>query len=194
MSKTITVVYFSGTGHTHLMAEQIAAGARTVPGTEAALLRIEGKDIVEGRYANEEAVNSLRNSDAIIFGTPTYMGGPAAQFKAFIDAMGTLWYTAALRGKVAGGFSHSGSPAGDKAVTLAYLQTYANQLGMFWVGGGEFPYYMTGAKEQINRTGFFGGVVGYGNAQGGPASLDEGDAKTAQLYGNRIAEVTHKLT
>jgi len=193
MSKKVAIVYFSATGHTQLMAEKVAEGVKNVPETEVEFVRIEGKDIVEGRYTNEALVNSLASADAVVFGTPTYMGGVSAQLKAFIDAMGGLWYTQALKGKVAGGFSHSGSPSGDKSSTLAYLHVYADQLGMFWVGAGEFPYYMSGAKEQINRTGFFGGAVGYGNAQGAPAALDEGDALTALKYGQRIAEVTHML-
>jgi NAD(P)H dehydrogenase (quinone) len=195
MTKKITIVYYSGTGHTHLMAENIAKGARSVPDTEATLLRIEGKDIVEGRYANEALVNSLAGADAVVFGSPTYMGGVAAQFKAFVDAMGNIWYTRALKDRIAGGFTISGSPSGDKSSTLGYLHVLADQLGMLWVGNGELPYYMTGAKEEINRFSYFTGATAQSPVtnDGSPAKLNEGDAATAAKYGERIAATVHRL-
>jgi len=36
------------------------------------------------------------------FGSPTYMGGPAAQFKAFADATGDRWAARTWANKVAG--------------------------------------------------------------------------------------------
>ncbi|HNX05406.1 MAG TPA: NAD(P)H-dependent oxidoreductase [Opitutales bacterium] len=195
MSKSIAIVYFSGTGHTHLMAEKVAEGARSVEGVEVSLLRIDGKDIVEGRYKNEALVNSLTKADAIVFGSPTYMGNVAAQFKAFVDALGGLWYTQALKGKVAGAFTVSGSPSGDKSSTIAYLHVLADQLGMLWVGNGELPCYMTGAKEEINRFSFSGAAVGQSpmTNDGSPATIHPGDAATGVKYGERVASVLKRL-
>src|SRR4029077_994413 len=34
----------------------------------------------------------ITEADAIIFGTPTYMGGPSAQFKVFSDASSDVWF------------------------------------------------------------------------------------------------------
>jgi NAD(P)H dehydrogenase (quinone) len=195
MSKTITIVYFSGTGHTHLMAEKVAEGAKSVAGTSVTLLRIEGRDIVEGRYKNDSLVNSLAGTDAVVFGTPTYMGNVAAPFKAFADALGPLWYTQGLKDKLAGGFTVSGSPAGDKSSTLAYLHVLADQLGMLWVGNGEHPYYLTGAKEEVNRFSFSEGPVGQCPIvpEGTPAVLHPGDAATALKYGERVASLAAKF-
>jgi NAD(P)H dehydrogenase (quinone) len=83
----IAIIYFSGTRHTHLMAEAIATGAQTIPDTKVQLLRITGEQIVNGRWKDEAMVASLNSADAIIFGLPTYMGGVAAQFKAFVDGV-----------------------------------------------------------------------------------------------------------
>src|SRR5690242_10256838 len=83
---TISIIYFSGSGHTAKLAEAVTKGAASVAGVEANLISINGKDIVEGRFANDDVFAKLDASDAIIFGSPTYMGGPAAQFKAFADA------------------------------------------------------------------------------------------------------------
>ena len=127
--KKIALVYFSGTGHTHLMAEAVAAGARAVEGVEVTLHRITGEQIKDGRWQDEATVKALQEAQTIVFGAPTYMGGPAAQFKAFADATGMVWFQQGWRNKLAGGFTHSGSPSGDKLSTLQYLADLAFHLG-----------------------------------------------------------------
>ena len=91
------------------------------------MLRITGDQITQGRWHDDAMLHKLNQSDAIIFGSPTYMGGVAAQFKAFIDAASVVWFTQGWKDKVAGGFTHSGSPIGDKQGTLLYLMTNAMQ-------------------------------------------------------------------
>jgi NAD(P)H dehydrogenase (quinone) len=88
---TVSVIYFSGSGHTAKMAEAVHKGAASVAGAKTNLIAINGDDIVKGRYANEAVLAQLDASDAIIFGSATYMGGPAAQFKALADATGERW-------------------------------------------------------------------------------------------------------
>jgi len=83
--------------------------------------------------ANDPVFAQLDASDAIIFGTPTYMGGPSAQFKAFADACGGKWYAGAWRDKLAAGFTISSGPSGDKLSTLHYLFTLAMQR--MWKSG-----------------------------------------------------------
>ena len=69
MSKII-VVYHSGYGHTQRMAQAVADGA----GAELVAIDAEG-NLPEGAWER------LNAAGAIIFGTPTYMGGPSWQFK-----------------------------------------------------------------------------------------------------------------
>jgi multimeric flavodoxin WrbA len=38
------------------------------------------------------AWEKLDAADAIVFGTPTYMGGPSWQFKRFADASSKAWF------------------------------------------------------------------------------------------------------
>ena len=45
----IAIIYFSGAGNTHLMAEAVATGAQTIPDKKVQLLRITGEQIVNGR-------------------------------------------------------------------------------------------------------------------------------------------------
>ncbi|MEI6330704.1 MAG: flavodoxin family protein [Pseudanabaena sp.] len=75
----IAICYFSGTGHTHLMAEAIAAGTQKSSDVTVQLLRIKGEQIVNGRWKDAEMLASLDSADAIVFGSPTYMGGVAGQ-------------------------------------------------------------------------------------------------------------------
>lgn len=174
--KTVSIVYFSGSGNTTKLANAVAEGASSVAGTKANLIAVSGEDIKQGRYENEGVLAQLDASDAIIFGAPTYMGGPAAQFKAFADATGGRWYTGKWRDKLASGFTISNSPSGDKQVTLQYLSTLAMQHGMIWAGLGELPMQANG----VNRLGSFAGAM----AQAGEGSPDNA---TGEQLGRRIA-------
>lgn len=189
--KNIAIVYFSGSGHTALMAEAVKSGAGSVAGVDVTLIPIEGKDIVEGRYTNNEVLTQLTAADAIIFGTPTYMAGPSAQFKAFADATGMIWFQRGWRNKIAGGFTHSGSPSGDKVVTLNYLSALAAQQAMIWVNFPEIPSFNFGKDDGLNRFGFYTGAAGATPMNpGAPAKVDAGDLLTAETYGRHLAEVT----
>jgi NAD(P)H dehydrogenase (quinone) len=67
----ISVVYQSGGGHTRALAEAVARGCARVPDVSVELLEITGKDVVEGRWRNEEIFAKLDASDAIVFGCAT---------------------------------------------------------------------------------------------------------------------------
>jgi NAD(P)H dehydrogenase (quinone) len=186
----IAIIYFSGTGYTHLMAEAISTGGQTIPDTKVQLLRITGEQIVNGRWKDEEILASLTSADAIVFGSPTYMGGVAAQFKAFIDAASGIWYQQGWKDKLTGGFTHSSSLSGDKQGTLLYLAINAAQHSTIWVGAGEMPQ-----PNGVNRLGSYMGVM----AQTTPdftgkkeVELDSGDLLSCELYGQRIAGATKR--
>jgi NAD(P)H dehydrogenase (quinone) len=185
---TVSVIYFSGSGHTTKLAEAVHKGAAAVAGVKTHLLVISGDDIDKGRYANEEIFAKLDASDAIIFGCPTYMGGPAGQFKVFADATGAKWFASAWRDKIASGFSVSNSPSGDKFGTLQYFHTLAMQHGMIWVGLGEMPMQPNG----INRLGSFGGAIAQGNESPDVTPSVE-DKHTGERLGKRVAEFAVKL-
>jgi multimeric flavodoxin WrbA len=131
--------------------------------------------------------DSLDAADAIIMGSPTYMGMASWQFKKFADATSKKWFAGAWTGKVAGGFTISASPSGDKLSTIQYFITLAMQQGMIWVGQ---PAQNDGT---INRIGSNSGLM----AQVGPTSpaadIPKGDLDTGVAYGKRIADVAAKL-
>ncbi len=175
MSK-IAIVSHSGYGHTARVAQFVAEGA----GAELITINAEG-DISEADWATLDA------ADAIIFGSPTYMGMASWQFKKFADATSKRWFTSAWKDKVAGGFTISASPSGDKLSTIQYFITLAMQQGMIWVGQ---PAMNDG---NINRIGSNSGLM----AQVGPTSpaedIPQGDLDTAKAYGARVAQITAKL-
>ncbi len=184
----VSIVYFSGAGHTHLMAEAVAAGVSQVEGATPELIRITGESIVEGRWKDHGVLEKLNQSDAIVFGSPTYMGGVAAQFKAFVDAASSIWFVQGWKDKIAGGFTHSGSLSGDKQGTLLYLSINAAQHSMIWVGVAD-PN-----DGVLNRIGSYLGVMGQTtpDMSGASATIDPGDQKTAENYGERIAIVAQR--
>jgi len=189
MSK-IMIVYYSQGGSTGLLAEAIAAGARSVEGTEVELLRILGEKIVEGRWKDDAALERVSLADAILFGAPTFMGGPAAQFKAFADATSSLWFARRWTGKIGGGFTIGGSPSGDKSNTLQYFATLSAQHGMLWANWDELPRQ----KDGTNRLGSSIGLMTQNTS--GPGStpvLDPGDALSGEKYGRFVAGLAKRL-
>lgn len=188
--KTVSIIYFSAGGHTAKMAEAAAKGAGSVAGIQVNVLAIQGRDIQEGRYQNAGVMETLDASDAIIFGSPTYMGNVAAQFKCFMDASAERWFGRKWDGKVAAGITISGSPSGDKLNTLLYLSLFAAQHGMVWVGNNVVPY---GDAQNRNRLGSFLGVMGQAGQEPPEVAPNESDKLTAESLGRRVAELALKL-
>ena len=181
---SVAIVYFSATGHTEQVAEAVAEGAKSVAGTEVKLLQIVGEDIQNGRWKNDAVVAALNAADAIVFGTPTYMGGYASQFKAFIDACGGIWYQQGWKNKIGAGFTHSQGLSGDKLNTLAGLMINGMQHGMIWVGTGVMPEGAT--PEKTNRLSSYSGAMAQSNMD--QPNIGPGDRQTAVALGTRVAE------
>jgi NAD(P)H dehydrogenase (quinone) len=182
----VAVVYHSGYGHTHEQAAAVAAGAASVKGVEAELLRIEsaGQDF-------GPLLEKLDQADAIVFGSPTYMGSASGAFKAFADASSKVWMTGGWRDKLAAGFTNSGSLSGDKEFTLLQLFLLAAQQGMVWISLGLPPGNNStkGSPEDVNRLGTSIGAAAQSPVDAGPeAGPSASDKKTAGLLGKRVAE------
>ena len=179
----ITVVYHSGYGHTQRMAQAVADGAN------AELMAIDAEgNLPPGGWED------LAASDAIIFGTPTYMGDASWQFKKFADASSKPWYAQAWKDKVAAGFTNSGGMSGDKLNTLHTLVTLAMQHGMIWVSLGLMPSNLKSSKrDDVNYLVSYTGAMAASPTDGGAADMSKGDLETARLLGVRVAEVTARL-
>jgi NAD(P)H dehydrogenase (quinone) len=187
---SIVIVYFSGYGHTQKQAEAVLAGAQSTAGAQAALLRVDANGDLP-----EEAWAKLDAADAIIYGSPTYMGGPAWQFKKFADASSKRWFVESWKDKIGAGFTNSATVNGDKAATISYLVTLAMQHGQIWVGTGLPP---SNKKEHgPDNVNWTGGSTGLLAISPSDASAEEaprkGDLETARLFGARVAQIAFKL-
>ena len=115
----VAIAYHSGFGHTQRQAEAVRAGAASVAGVEATLYAVDALD--------EAQWTALDAADAIVFGSPTYMGNASAKFKEFMETSSKRWFTQAWKDKLAAGFTTSASQSGDKLNTLLQLMVFANQ-------------------------------------------------------------------
>jgi multimeric flavodoxin WrbA len=137
---------------------------------------------------------ALAAADAIIMGSPTYMGSVSWQFKKFADASSKPWYVQAWKDKVFGGFTASANVNGDKLSTLHYLFTLAMQHGGIWVGTGQ-NYNNTKAAQRsdINYLASSAGPMAQTPGDAGADEMNEGDLETARRFGKRVAEVAARL-
>ena len=184
----IAIVYHSGYGHNAVVAEHVARGVQSVSGAQAALYKAETLASADAGPWDE-----LAAADAIIFGSPTYMGSAAAPMKQFMDASSKPWAAQAWRNKIAAGFTVSASWSGDKLSTLSQFAVFAAQHGMIWAGTGMLPGNNTskGSTNDVNRVGSFLGLMAQANGDEAPdVAPPQADRKTAELFGARIAEVT----
>jgi multimeric flavodoxin WrbA len=182
MSKVV-VVYHSGYGHTAKQAEAVAQGA----GADLIAVDVNG-ELSESQWATLDA------ADAIVFGSPTYMGSVSWQFKRFADASSKAWFSQKWKDKVFGGFTNSATMNGDKHSTIHYFMTLAMQHGGVWVGTGLMPSNSKAAKrDDVNYVGSFAGAMMQTPSDAGVDEVNPGDIQTARLYGERLAQIARQL-
>jgi len=186
MSK-IAIVYHSGYGHTQKQAEAVRDGAASNTNDEVQLISV---DDIESHWETLDA------ADAIIFGSPTYMGGVSAQFKKFADESSKVWFARGWHDKIAAGFTNSSSQNGDKHSTLQQMQVLAAQHGMLWVSLGLAPGNNSseGSVEDVNRLGASLGAMAQSNSDQGPEhGPSKSDLQTAKLLGERVTDIANRF-
>ncbi|GGY03574.1 flavodoxin family protein [Streptomyces anandii] len=177
----VSIAYHSGHGHTAVLAEAVRAGA-VEAGAEVHLIKVD--EITDEQWA------ALDASDAIVFGSPTYMGTASGAFHAFAEASSKRWFGQDWRDKLAAGFTNSGSKSGDKLHTLQFFQVLAGQHGMHWVNLGLHPGWnsSSASEHDLNRLGFFAGAAAQTNVDEGPDAVHKADIATAEHLGRRVTE------
>ena len=180
---SIVVVYHSGYGHTQRRAQAVANGA------SAQLLAVDPDgNLPDGGW------DQLKAADAIIFGSPTYMGSVSWQFKKFADASSKPWFSQDWKDKLAAGFTNSAGMNGDKQGTLTTLFTLAMQHSMIWVSQGLMPSNSKAAKrDDVNYLVSFSGAIAQSPSDSGAGEMSPGDLETARLFGQRVAGVAAKF-
>ncbi|OMI40548.1 flavodoxin family protein [Streptomyces sparsogenes] len=177
----IAIAYHSGFGHTSVLAEAVRDGA-DAEGATVHLIKVD--EITDEQWALLDA------SDAIVFGSPTYMGTASGAFHAFAEESSKRWFTQAWKDKLAAGFTNSGSKSGDKLHTLQFFTVLAAQHGMSWVSLGLHPGWNSSeaSENDLNRLGFFLGAAAQSNNDQGPEGVHKADIATAEHLGRRVAE------
>lgn len=186
-SITVGIAYTSGYGHTRELATAVAHGAESVPGTSAELIDVAA--------LTDDGWRTLDRCDAIVFGSPTYMGSASGAFHAFAEATSGRWMSRAWQDKIAAGFTNSGSMSGDKLHTLQYFSILASQHGMHWISLGLLPGWntTTASEQDRNRLGFYLGAGAQTWNDQGPEAVHAADLSTAWHLGERVATHTGRF-
>lgn len=194
----LAIIYYSATGHGTTMAQRVAAAAESA-GAEVRLRHVaETQDPDSFAHnpawtANYEATKDLSSAtgddivwaDAVIFGSPTRFGSPAAQLRAFLDSLGGLWAQGKLNGKVGSAFVGSATPHGGNESTFTSLYNPLMHFGMVLVTPGFADAVMfAGAGSP------YGATVVSGNPPAGPV---EAELAVARFQGKRVTEIAQKL-
>src|SRR5258708_37794591 len=154
----VLVLYYSTYGHVETLAEAVAEGARSVPGTTVTVKRVPElmpPDVARqaGAKLDQKAPIAtpleLADYDAIMVGTPTRYGRMPGQMANFLDQTGALWLQGKLNGKIGSAFSSTASQHGGQETTLFSIITNLFHLGVVVVG---LSHHATGPRlgDEIN--------------------------------------------
>jgi NAD(P)H dehydrogenase (quinone) len=193
MAVKVAIIYYSATGTTYQLARAIEEGARAA-GAEVRFRKVRELAPEEAIAANQgwaahrlesqdvgEASNDdLTWADAVIFGTPTRYGLPAAQLKQFLDATGGLWAKGALVNKVCSSFTSAGTSHGGQETTIVNLNTTFYHWSAIIVGPGYADpiQFQSGNPYGVSFT-----------SNNGALKPDEVALSAARFQGRRVAEV-----
>lgn len=178
----VAIPYASGSGHTRRLAEEIAKALGQVD-CNARLIDVEVMFKIDW--------DALEAADAIVMGSPTYMGSVAAPFKAFMDETGDIWERQGWQDKIAAGFTVAGFPSGDKLATLMQMTVFAAQHGMVWVGQDQIGQPVKPDNPGINASGTWLGLAVTSDPDRA-RMLSEGEFETARRFALRIARAVRR--
>ena len=195
----ILILYYSGYGHTEVMANAVADGINAIDGCEAVIKRVP--ELVSDEVAAAAHMkidqsapfaspDELADYDGIIFGTPTRFGNMAAQMRNFLDQTGGLWAKGALIGKPGSVFVSTASQHGGQETTITSFHTTLLHHGMIVIG---LPYSFAGNTIMSEVSG--GTPYGASTIAGGDGSRmpSENELAGARFQGEHVARITLKL-
>ena len=169
-AQNVLVVHHSVTGHTRLMAEAVAEGARGVTGVDVRTLAV-----------GEAGTDDLLWADAVVVGGPVRSANVSPEVAAFLN---TMPFDGSMKDKVGAAFTTGGGiSAGEELAQVGVLHAML-VYGMVVVGGPEWssPF---GASAVTGEAPFVDPADGI---QVAPAFLDK-----ARALGRRVAEIAGRL-
>ncbi len=188
----LAIVYYSSTGNTFTIAQEIAAGAEKngaavrirrvaelAPDTAIDANPAWRKHLEATREVPIATHSDLEWADGFVFGTPTRFGLPAAQLKQFLDTCGGLWMNGKLTDKVVSAFTGAGNVHGGQESTLLALHNVFYHWGAIMVPPGYTDPAIHAAGGNPYGTSFT-------DKQGAP--LSEATLRAARHQGARLAK------
>ncbi len=168
----LAVAYHSGFGHTAVLADAVATGAREA-GAHVSMIAVD--------RMTDTDWDILDAADGIVFGSATYMGNVSAGFQAFAEQTGRRCMNGSW---------------GDKVNTLVSLAIFAAQHHMHWVslGLGAGWNSTAGSENDLNRLGFWLGAGAQTDVDASADQVHPADVQTCRHLGWRVATVTWHLT
>jgi NAD(P)H dehydrogenase (quinone) len=196
----LAVIYYSSTGNVHQLASAAATAAEK-SGADVRLHRVAelappaainsnpawAAHLAATRDIPEATLRDLEWADALMFGTPTRFGLPAAQLKQFLDTTGGLWYNAQLVNKVVSAFTSSANTHGGQESTILALNNTFYHWGAIIVPPG-FADSIQFTEDNGNPY----GVSCVSHNQ--PASVPPDNLAAIEFQARRTVEIAAALT
>ncbi len=193
----ILVLYYSRTGATARLAQQIARGVEMVDGINAKIRTVPtvspNTEATEPSVPDDGApyatLDELLHCKGLALGSPTRFGNMAAPMKYFLDGTSSLWMSGALVDKPACVFSSSASMHGGQETTLLSMMLPLMHHGMMILG---LPYTL----EELSTTQTGGTPYGATHVSGVDSNpeLSEVEQRLAREAGKRLASIALKMT
>lgn len=199
MPAKILVLFYSFTGHTAQLAQEIAAGSQQVSGVEVVIKQVP-ESLPEHFFDDKPEITAARQSfadipvatledftsaDGVAVGTPVHFGSFSSQLKAFIDQLSPVYLQSTMVDKPVAFFTSAGSVhGGEEAALLTMMIPFLN-LGMLPLG---VPYPIQGEDINFDAGSPYGAI--YVSGHKGDRPLEEADKKVAHLLGRRLATMT----
>jgi NAD(P)H dehydrogenase (quinone) len=137
----ILVMYYSRSGNTKKLAEEIAKGVQQVEGVACII-----------KSVSETTKEDFLDSDGIIAGSPVYFGTMAAEMKNLFDTF--IGIRKHMEGKIGAAFATAGDPSGGKETTMFSIIQAMLIYGMIIVGdpldaSGHYGVACVGAPDKL---------------------------------------------
>ncbi|HDI78324.1 MAG TPA: flavodoxin family protein [Desulfobacteraceae bacterium] len=139
----ILVLYYSRSGNTKKLAEEIVKGVEGVEGVKALL-----------KNTDEVTKDDFVESDGVIAGSPVYFGVMAAPLKKVFDDF--VGIRKRMENKIGAAFATSGDPTGGKETTMLSIIQALLIYGMIIVGDpisatGHYGVACVGAPDEKTK-------------------------------------------
>lgn len=189
----VLVLYYSRSGATAELARHVCRGVEAVAGAAARLRTVPPVSVgsepaltaVPASGPPYATLDDLRETHALVLGSPTRFGNMAAALKHFLDGTGSLWLSGALAGRPAAVFTSTQTLHGGQETTLLSMMLPLLHHGMYLVG---LPY----TERALNETRSGGtpyGASHFAPPGGAAAALTEHEKALAGALGKRVASL-----